>query len=132
MKELFLRNRISKDSKKREYCIEEITSENGFVKKTQKNCAYFIKKEHRFASWRDLLIWLSAQKIKDPKSLREISVIRSINPDTGEGKALLKVTGTVYAKLKGEIYEIKYVHSLAFGLERKSQANLLNNNTRGV
>ena len=39
MKELFLRNRISKDSKKREYCIEEITSENGFVKKTQKNCS---------------------------------------------------------------------------------------------
>ena len=119
MKEMYLRNRISKDKKKREYCIEEVTFEGGFLKKTQKNCLYVVKKDNRFASWRDLLVWINVQKAKDPASLREVYITRSIHPETSEGRVLMKITGTVFAMLKGEIYSIKYTHSIAFGLVRR-------------
>jgi hypothetical protein len=119
MKEMLLRNKMSKDKKKREYCIEEISADGKFVKKTQKNCTYCIEKDTRFSSWRDVLVWVKMQSKKHPAALRDITIIRTSDSRTRDEKVLMKITGIIYARIKGEIYSIKYEHSIALGVKKK-------------
>ena len=112
MKELLLKNRISKDKKRREYLIDEISLADGMLMHTQKRCVYAIKNEVKFRSWDDLLRWIKIEKEQNPARFKQTSVVTKSDKESKSGFFEIKVWGTIYAKMDNQIFAIDYVHSV--------------------
>lgn len=101
MRELFLKNLISKDKKRSELFFSEHFEKEGLIQDIQKKTVYRIKEILEFTDLFDLELFL--ERKKEDVAFHQTFVIRHYNSKTGCEKFIHKVLGNKYVVFKDRV-----------------------------
>ena len=124
MRELLLKNFVSKDKKRTELFLSERFEQGGIVQEIEKKTAYRIKEILEFTDVLDLDLYLEQKKEQAPSVQRFI--IRNRSARGGIDKSIYKIVANQYIVVKDKIIAIstsQYVKKTIFnGSARLSAA----------
>jgi len=116
MREILYKNLTGSDNKKRDLCIREVVTRDGFMTMLERRCMYFVR-EKLYIEDPANLDELTA--IKDSNNVwkkKHFHILRKHNSETGEDGLVCKVAGTFYAIIGHYIFCIAFVHSFKIDL----------------
>ena len=105
MRELLLKNLVSRDKKRTELFLLEHYEHNGIVQQIEKRTIYKIKEILEFTDFADLELFLK-QKAKEDSSIRRF-IIKSHISRNHTDKLIYKVIANQYVVLSGKIFVLK-------------------------
>jgi len=112
MRELIYKNRIFKEARKREICIEETVEQNGCISRTIKKSLYFIRGISPVKSQEEFQKWVKAKQVNGGTKTRKCHIMKIHSDKDKTDTVVCKAKGTFYIVSGKEIYNIVFLHSL--------------------
>ena len=121
MREITLRNLTTRNHRRRDLWIQEVTDENGLHAEIDKRCVYHVKNPLHLANSGAVQKWVREHSDDRHCRLRSLTVVRKENTKTGEKHFYFKAIGSFYAVMGVQIFSVGFVQTYEVNLTETSK-----------
>lgn len=117
VREIIFKNLTTRDHRRRDLWIQEVSNENGFHAEIRKRCIFLIKGHRRLPNLQAVERWINDHTDDSTCRLRNLTVTRKENSKTGAKNFFFKAIGSFYAVMGEEVFSIGFVQTYEVNLE---------------
>lgn len=122
MKELLFTNHTSRDKKRRELTISELTEKDGMVRTIMRRCSYYVKKQTEITQPVDLDELAVKGADGEKAKFREFHILRYHDSQLHEDKFSWKVDGSLFIVTSENLFTIDFSHSFEVDMVERAKA----------
>ena len=117
MREICIKTNVSENHKRKNLSITEMIDQKGFVARAEKKFAYYVSEQNSTLS-ADKLKFLTEESLKNDfhKKDRHVNIKKILNPKTGVGQMIYRVTGSFYVVQDVHVFVVVFMHSVKFDM----------------
>lgn len=112
MRSILFKNNISRKSRKREICVEEIIKQDGCISRTVKRSLYFIKSITPIKSQEEFNSWMKTKGKQCESQKRDFHIMKIHSDSDRSDTVICKALGSFYVVVGHDIFNIVFLHSL--------------------
>ena len=120
MRKIIFKNLTTRNHRRRDLWIQEVSDENGFHAEIQKRCVFLVKSHHRLPDLQAVERWINDHTDDSACRLRNLTVTRKEDTKTGTKRFFFKAVGSFYAVMGEEVFSIGFVQTYEVNLETLS------------
>lgn len=117
MREIIFKNLTTRDRRRRDLWIQEVSNENGFHAEIQKRCVFLVKSHQHLPDLHAVERWINDHSDDSKCRLRNLTVTRKENSKTGAKHFSFKAVGSFYAVMGEEVFSIGFIQTYEVTLE---------------
>ena len=126
MRELLVKNFLSKDKKRKELFLSEHYEKEGIIQEIEKRTVYRVRAVLEFTDIFDLELYLNRKNSEGENSCQRF-IVRSHNNKTGAHKFIYKTIGNQYVVADNKVIVLYVTQFLKRTIVRKSTPSSLTN-----
>lgn len=118
MRDIFIQQKTSENHKRKNLSIVETIQQNGFVARAEKKFSYYVSEQSPLEDLDMMKNWADKQSLSPDyhKKNRHVSIRKIVDPKTGVGQMLYRVTGSFYIVQDLHVFAVVFLHSIKFDL----------------
>ena len=116
MRDVCIKTTTSENHKRKNLSIIEIINQDGFVARAEKKFAYYVSEQSALENPEKMKNWMEDSPPEYHKKERHVSIRKMVDPATGVGQMMYRVTGSFYIVQDLHIFAVVFLHSIKFDL----------------